>query len=384
MVYDFDAVTNRSGTNAYKWEIEAGELPMWVADMDFPTAPAVREAIERRAAHGVFGYSVIPPAWNSAIVAWWQQRHAVIFSPESVIFCAGVVPAISSMIRKLTTPAEKVLVQTPVYNIFFNSICNNGRFPVENPLQRTADGYEIDWTDLEQKLSDPQVTLMLLCNPQNPGGIIWGREDLSRIGALCARYHVTVISDEIHCDLTDPGYDYVPFASASDTCRAISITCVAPSKAFNIAGLQGAAVIAADEALRHKVWRGLNTDECAEPNAFAIQAAIAAFTAGGEWLDALRMYIAANKAMVRVYLQQELPELTMVDGHATYLCWLDCRQISRDDLQLAADIRQKTGLFLSNGSQYGAAGAGYLRMNVACPRHMVEDGLDRLRRAVRL
>ena len=384
MVYDFDAVTNRSGTNAYKWEIGAGELPMWVADMDFPTAPAVREAIERRAAHGVFGYSVIPPAWNSAIVAWWQQRHAVIFSPESVIFCAGVVPAISSMIRKLTTPAEKVLVQTPVYNIFFNSICNNGRFPVENPLQRTADGYEIDWTDLEQKLSDPQVTLMLLCNPQNPGGIIWGREDLSRIGALCARYHVTVISDEIHCDLTDPGYDYVPFASASDTCRAISITCVAPSKAFNIAGLQGAAVIAADEALRHKVWRGLNTDECAEPNAFAIQAAIAAFTVGGEWLDALRMYIAANKAMVRVYLQQELPEITMVDGHATYLCWLDCRQISRDDLQLAADIRQKTGLFLSNGSQYGAAGAGYLRMNVACPRHMVEDGLDRLRRAVRL
>ena len=384
MVYDFDAVTNRSGTNAYKWEIGAGELPMWVADMDFPTAPAVREAIERRAAHGVFGYSVIPPAWNSAIVAWWQQRHAVIFSPESVIFCAGVVPAISSMIRKLTTPAEKVLVQTPVYNIFFNSICNNGRFPVENPLQRTADGYEIDWTDLEQKLSDPQVTLMLLCNPQNPGGIIWGREDLSRIGALCARYHVTVISDEIHCDLTDPGYDYVPFASASDTCRAISITCVAPSKAFNIAGLQGAAVIAADEALRHKVWRGLNTDECAEPNAFAIQAAIAAFTAGGEWLDALRMYIAANKAMVRVYLQQKLPEITMVDGHATYLCWLDCRQISRDDLQLAADIRQKTGLFLSNGSQYGAAGKGYLRMNVACPRHMVEDGLDRLRRAVRL
>ena len=384
MVYDFDAVTNRSGTNAYKWEIGAGELPMWVADMDFPTAPAVREAIERRAAHGVFGYSVIPPAWNSAIVAWWQQRHAVIFSPESVIFCAGVVPAISSMIRKLTTPAEKVLVQTPVYNIFFNSICNNGRFPVENPLQRTADGYEIDWTDLEQKLSNPQVTLMLLCNPQNPGGIIWGREDLSRIGALCARYHVTVISDEIHCDLTDPGYDYVPFASASDTCRAISITCVAPSKAFNIAGLQGAAVIAADEALRHKVWRGLNTDECAEPNAFAIQAAIAAFTVGGEWLDALRMYIAANKAMVRVYLQQELPEITMVDGHATYLCWLDCRQISRDDLQLAADIRQKTGLFLSNGSQYGAAGAGYLRMNVACPRHMVEDGLDRLRRAVRL
>ena len=384
MVYDFDAVTNRSGTNAYKWEIGAGELPMWVADMDFPTAPAVREAIERRAAHGVFGYSVIPPAWNSAIVAWWQQRHAVIFSPESVIFCAGVVPAISSMIRKLTTPAEKVLVQTPVYNIFFNSICNNGRFPVENPLQRTADGYEIDWTDLEQKLSDPQVTLMLLCNPQNPGGIIWGREDLSRIGALCARYHVTVISDEIHCDLTDPGYDYVPFASASDTCRAISITCVAPSKAFNIAGLQGAAVIAADEALRHKVWRGLNTDECAEPNAFAIQAAIAAFTVGGEWLDALRMYIAANKAMVRGYLQQELPEITMVDGHATYLCWLDCRQISRDDLQLAADIRQKTGLFLSNGSRYGAAGAGYLRMNVACPRHMVEDGLDRLRRAVRL
>ena len=382
MTFDFDCITDRSGTNAYKWDVKAGELPMWVADMDFPTAPAVRQAIEQRAAHGVFGYSTIPEEWNQAIVEWWQQRHGVAFAPDWLIFCTGVVPAISSMVRKLTTTAEKVLVQTPVYNIFFNCIRNNGRFPVENPLRRRADGYEVDWQDLEQKLSDPQVTLMLLCNPQNPGGIIWSKETLAEIGRLCAKYHVTVIADEIHCDLTEPGYAYVPFASASELCRDISITCVAPSKAFNIAGLQGAAVIAADEALRHKVRRGLNTDECAEPNAFAVQAAIAAFTEGGEWLDALRAYIAGNKRFVRQFLAEHLPAITMVDGHATYLCWLDCRRICADDRQLAVRIRQETGLFLSNGSQYGAAGQGYLRMNAACPRSMAADGMNRLRQAV--
>ena len=381
-MFDFDTVIDRKGTHAYKWDVKEGELPMWVADMDFPTAPVVQRAIEKRAAHGIYGYSTVPTEWNTAIVDWWQARHGVLFEPSWLIFCTGVVPAISSMIRKLTTPAEKVLVQTPVYNIFFNSIVNNGRIPVENQLKRTENGYTVDWEDLEQKLQDPQVTLMLLCNPQNPGGVIWDRETLARIGALCMQHHVLVIADEIHCDLTDPGYAYVPFSSVSATCRAISITCIAPSKAFNIAGLQGAAVVVADKVLRHKVWRGLNTDECAEPNAFAIQAAIAAFTAGGEWLDALRTYIAGNKVLVQTFLSEQLSDITMVDGHATYLCWLDCRKISDDDKGLAVWIRQQTGLILSYGSQYGKRGQGYLRLNVACPRGVVMDGLKRLRQAV--
>lgn len=381
-MFDFDTVIDRKGTHAYKWDVKEGELPMWVADMDFPTALVVQRAIEKRAAHGIYGYSTVPTEWNTAIVDWWQARHGVLFEPSWLIFCTGVVPAISSMIRKLTTPAEKVLVQTPVYNIFFNSIVNNGRIPVENQLKRTENGYTVDWEDLEQKLQDPQVTLMLLCNPQNPGGVIWDRETLARIGALCMQHHVLVIADEIHCDLTDPGYAYVPFSSVSATCRAISITCIAPSKAFNIAGLQGAAVVVADKVLRHKVWRGLNTDECAEPNAFAIQAAIAAFTAGGEWLDALRTYIAGNKVLVQTFLSEQLSDITMVDGHATYLCWLDCRKISDDDKGLAVWIRQQTGLILSYGSQYGKSGQGYLRLNVACPRGVVMDGLKRLRQAV--
>ncbi|MBT1172010.1 aminotransferase class I/II-fold pyridoxal phosphate-dependent enzyme [Bifidobacterium sp. MA2] len=216
---------------------------MWVADMDFRTAPAVREALARRLEHGVFGYSVVPPEWNRAYADWWGARHSLAIDPDSLIFTTGVVPAISSMVRKLTTPAENVLIQTPVYNIFFNSILNNGRRALEAPLAYEVDGddaghYAIDWTDLEAKLADPQTTLMILRNPHNPTGMIWDRRTLARIGALCAEHHVTVVSDEIHCDLTDPRHGYVPFASVNEQCAMISATCLAPTKAFNIAGLQ--------------------------------------------------------------------------------------------------------------------------------------------------
>ena len=295
MKYDFDTPINRRNTNSLKWDIAENELPMWVADMDFKAAPEIQAAIEQRVAHGVFGYSVIPDEWNQAYIGWWQRRHGLTAEKDWLIFCTGVVPAISSIVRKLTTPAEKVLIQTPVYNIFFNSILNNGREVLENSLKYSGGEYEIDFDDLEKKLSDPQVSLMILCNPHNPVGKIWDKDTLEKIGELCYKHNVVVISDEIHCDLTDPGKEYIPFASVSEKCRNNSITCVAPTKAFNIAGLQTAAVIVPNPALRHKVWRALNTDEVAEPNAFAVQAAIAAFTKGEEWLDELRQYIFENK-----------------------------------------------------------------------------------------
>ena len=379
MTYDFDTPTERRNTNSLKWDVAQGELPMWVADMDFQTAPEIREAIMKRAEHGIFGYSVIPDAWYEAYIQWWKMRHGYTMERDWLIFCTGVVPAISSIVRKLTTPAEKVLIQTPVYNIFFNSILNNGRQVLESPLRYDGKEYRIDFADLEEKLSDPQTALMILCNPHNPTGKIWDRQTLEKIGALCSRHHVTVVSDEIHCDLTDPGESYVPFASVSETCRQISITCMAPTKAFNLAGLQTAAVSVPDEVLRHKVWRALNTDEAAEPNAFAVEAAVAAFTRGADWLDALRDYLYENKKLAEAYIEKEIPGVRAVASQATYLLWLDCSGLIGCGREAAGFLRRETGLYLSEGSQYGGNGADFLRMNIACPRAVLKDGLERLK-----
>ncbi len=382
-MYQFDQIVNRRGTNSLKWNVKEQELPMWVADMDFETAPEIREALSKRIAHGVFGYTDIPAEWNDAYCTWWKTRHHLEMNPDHLIFCTGVVPAMSSIVRKLTTPAEKVLIQTPVYNIFFNSILNNGRQVLESSLAYKDGKFSIDFEQLERDLSDPQTSLMILCNPHNPVGKIWDKETLATIGELCHRYHVTVLSDEIHCDLTDPGCEYVPFASASELCRQISITCIAPTKAFNIAGLQTSAVYVYDDNLRHKVWRGLNTDEVAEPNAFAVDAAIAAFTEGGAWLDELREYLSQNKELVRTTLAEKLPMLSVIPSDATYLLWIDCSQITEDTQILADYIRTETGLYLSRGSQYGGNGDKFLRWNAACPRIVLEDGLKRFLTGVR-
>lgn len=382
MKYDFDAVNDRRGTYSLKWDVAENELPMWVADMDFRTAPEITAALERRVQHGIFGYTEIPDEWYSAYTGWWKSRHGFEIKREWLVFCTGVVPAISSAVRKLTTPAEKVVVQTPVYNIFFNCIRNNGRNILENPLIYEDGAYRVDFADLEAKLSDPQTSLMILCNPQNPGGVIWDRETLAKIGELCRKYSVTVLSDEIHCDLTDPGAEYVPFASVSEDCRMNSVTCIAPTKAFNIAGLHTAAVFSANPVLRHRMNRALNTDEVAEPNAFAVTAAVAAFTEGGAWLDELREYIAGGRRTAADFLAEKLPEVRLVKSSATYLLWLDCSDITDDSESLAEFIRHKTGLYLSAGGHYGGNGARFLRMNIACPHPVLLDGLERLRQGV--
>lgn len=382
MSYDFDTPVNRRNTYSLKWDVKENELPMWVADMDFQTAPEVREAIQKRAAHGVFGYSIVPEEWYQAYIQWWESRHGFRMDAEWLIFCTGVVPAISSIVRKLTTPAEKVLVLTPVYNIFFNSILNNGRQVLESRLQYDGESYSIDYADLEAKLADPQTSMLIFCNPHNPVGKIWQAEELRKVGELCRKHHVVVVSDEIHCDLTEPGLGYVPFASVSEDCRDNSITCIAPTKAFNLAGMQTAAVCVPDPVLRHKVWRGLNTDEVAEPNAFAIQAAVAAFTRGGAWLDELRCYLHENKVWTTQYIQKEIPQLKVVASQATYLMWLDCSRLTDSSEELADVIRESTGLYLSEGGQYGGDGTHFLRLNVACPRSVLEDGLNRLKKGV--
>ena len=380
--YDFDKEINRRDTDSMKWDVKPGELPMWVADMDFQTAPQIREAIAKRLEHGVFGYSDLTDEWYMSYQNWWSQRHDFRMEKDWLIFSTGVIPSLSSIVRKLTTPNEKVIIQTPVYNIFFNSIVNNGCRPLESPLRYENGEYSMDFEDLEEKMADPQASLMILCNPHNPVGRIWSREDLAKVGELAKKYGVTVVSDEIHCDITAPGTAYVPFASVSDTCKNISITCIAPTKAFNIAGMQTSAVVVANPFLRHKVWRALNTDEVAEPNSFAQVVTAAAFNESCDWLDEMRAYVFENRKIAEDFIEKEIPEIKAVKGQATYLMWLDISSLNKSSDEVAAFIRKETGLYITEGLEYGEAGRYFLRMNVACTRSTLMDGLNRLKEGV--
>lgn len=384
MKYDFNEVVERRGTDSIKWDVAEGELPMWVADMDFKTAPPIIDALTRRAAHGVFGYTDVDDGWYEAYISWWKRRHGFEIKREWLMFCTGVIPAISSCVRKLTTPNENVIIQTPVYNIFFNSIVNNGCRVLENELVYKDGDYSIDFDDLERKMADPQTTLMILCNPHNPVSKIWDRETLSKIGDAAKRNGVTVISDEIHCDITRPGTEYIPFASVSDVCREVSVNCIAPTKAFSIAGVQTAAIFVPNVHLRAKVRRAINTDEVAEPSVFALTAAKAAFDDGEEWLDEMRAYVFENRDLVREYIEKKLPDIKLIGGDATYLLWIDLSVLGDKAKGAAKKIRRETGLFITDGKVYGKCGECFIRMNVACPRSYVEDGLERLKRGIEL
>ncbi len=378
-MYDFDKLTDRTNTLSYKWDVADGELPMWVADMDFEVPDAVHNAIINRAKHGIFGYSSTPCEFFAAVSAYWERRHGYRIPTEHMVYSSGVVAAISSIVRKLTTPAENVLIQSPVYNIFYNSILNNGRNVLSSDLIYDGESYSIDFDDLESKLSMPQTSLMILCNPHNPVGRIWKREELARIGAICSKYGVTVLSDEIHCDITSPGGNYVPFASVDEVCRQISVTCIAGSKTFNIAGLQSACVFAADPVLRHKVYRGINTDEVGEPNAFSMTANIAAFTSCDSWVDEMRAYVFKNKKLAVDFINREIDGAKAELSQATYLLWIDISGISNDSVEFCRFLREKTGLYLSDGAEYGENGRCFVRMNLATQKARVADGLKRFK-----
>ncbi len=381
--YDFDTIPERRNTGSLKWDVAENELPMWVADMDFAVAPCILKAMQDRLSKQVFGYSIIPEEWNRAYQNWWKDHHGLDIQKEWLIFTTGVIPALSTAVRKFTTPAEKVIVQTPVYNMFFNSIINNGRRILESPLTFTGESYEMDLEDLERKMSDPLATMMFLCNPQNPAGKIWSADTLREVGCLAKKHHVLVFSDEIHCDLTAPDCDYVPYASVSEECRNNSITAVAPTKAFSIPGIQSAAVIIPEESLRQRMNRALNTDEVAEPNAFAVDATIAAFSKEGwEWLTQLREYIDENKNYVWKYLAENATEVVVTKQDATYLMWLNVSAYTKQSARLAAFIRKETGLYLSAGKVYGGGGEEFLRLNVACPKTLLIDGAERLCRGL--
>lgn len=378
MQYNFSKLTNRFNTNSLKWDVNNNELPMWVADMDFETAPEIREAIRKKVDFGIYGYTIIPDEYYLSISNWWERRHNFKIEKEWILFCTGVVPAISSIVRKMTREGDNVLVQAPVYNIFYNSIVNNNRKVLSSDLCFDGKEYSIDYEDLERKLSDPATTLMILCNPHNPIGKVWSKETLKKIGELCIKYDVLVVSDEIHCDLTY-GNSYTPFASISPEIAQNSITCIAPTKTFNLAGVQSSNIIVPNDEIRRMVNRGINTDEVAEPNAFAIEATIAAFTKGEPWLNELIEYLAENKRVVQKFIHNELPSINLIHSDATYLLWIDCSSITKDSLEFCKFIRKETGLYVSSGHVYGSNGGHFIRMNIACQRERVEDGLSRLK-----
>lgn len=382
MQYNFSKITNRFNSNSLKWDVKRDELPMWVADMDFETAPEIIEAIKKKVDLGIFGYTIVPDDYYLAISKWWSTRHNFNIEKEWILFCTGVVPAISSIVRKMTNLGDNVLIQSPVYNIFYNSIINNGRRILSSDLSFDGRNYYIDFDDLEKKLSNPSTTLMILCNPHNPIGKVWDKETLRRIGELCLKHNVLVLSDEIHCDLTNVDNTYTPFASISSEIAQNSITCIAPTKTFNLAGLQTSSIIIPNEDIRKKVNRGINTDEVAEPNAFAIEATIAAFTKGEPWLKELIQYLSNNKELVEEFIAKELPQINLIPSQATYLLWIDCNEITSDSEELCRYIRELTGLYLSSGAAYGANGNGFIRMNIACSKERLKDGLFRLKKGI--
>lgn len=379
MTYDFDELINRRGTNSLKWDSAADPdvLPLWVADMDFRTAQPVIDALKRRVEHGIFGYTHVPDAFYESIIRWFARRHGWTMRREWMLYTSGVVPALSAVIKALTAPGDKVLVQTPVYNCFFSSIRNNGCTVEESPLIYENQTYRMDFDDLERRAADPRVKVMLLCNPHNPAGRVWTRDELARLGDICLRHGVTVVADEIHCELVMPGHAYTPYASVSEAMRHGSVTCLSPTKSFNMAGLQIAAIVSDDADVRRRIDRAININEVCDVNPFGIEATIAAYDEGEPWLLQLLDYLKGNYDFMCDYCREHLPEFPLTELEGTYLVWMDCHVLGLPSEELEERLVDKSRLWLNAGTMYGAAGEGFMRWNIACPRARLAEALER-------
>ncbi|MBS5895843.1 MAG: pyridoxal phosphate-dependent aminotransferase [Prevotella buccae] len=379
--FDFDTVINRRGTNSYKWDIvkEEDVIPLWVADMDFKAAPAILEALKKRVEHGVFGYTLVPDSYYEAIINWFARRHNWQIDRSWIIYTTGVVPAVSCAIKALTLPGEKVLIQTPDYNCFFSSIKNNGCEVAENELVRRGDSYEVDFEDFERQCADEKTTVFLLCNPHNPAGRVWTKEELERMNDICLTHGVRVISDEIHCELVMPSHRFTPFAAISDACRDNSVVLNSPTKAFNIAGLQIANIICADPAMRRRIDRAVNINEVCDVNPFGVVALQAAYNESEEWLDSLNHYIWGNYLALKEFIAKELPRLEVTRLEGTYLAWVDIKATGLTSDEAYGKLMKEGRVYVNSGTMYGRrAGEGYLRINLACPRATLLEGMKRM------
>ncbi len=383
----FDDIVERRGSGSYKWDSAAdGDvIPMWVADMDFRTAPVVEDALRRRVEHGVFGYTLVGGEYYDALTGWFERRHNYRIDRDRVIYTSGVVPAISAVIKALAAPGEGVIVQTPVYNCFFSSIRNNGCHIVENRLRRVdfGDGtfsYEMDFDGLEEVASRGDVGLMLLCNPHNPAGRAWRHDELVQVAEICRRNGVRVVSDEIHCELTMPGVVYVPYGVVDREVNGgcgNGVVCLSPSKAFNTAGLQIANVVCPDAATQRLIDKAINVNEVCDVNPFGVEGLIAAYTAeGARWLDDLREYLWENYKFLRARLAEVLPECPVSRLEATYLPWIDVTALGVPSEELEERLKKEAKVWVNCGEMYGAG--GFIRLNIACPRSVLAEGLRRI------
>lgn len=384
--YNFDAIIDRRNTRSYKWD-QAEKLfgdkdimPLWVADMDFESPPAVKEAILRRVEQGIYGYSVASEPYKEAITSWFLRRHGWNIRPEWITDSPGIVTSLSLAVELYSEPGSEVILQSPVYYPFYDVIKMNGRNVAKNPLILRNGQYEMDYVQLEGLMKNG-AKLLLLCSPHNPGGRVWEREELLKLGELCLAYGVTVISDEIHCDLALPGHTHYPFASLSEELANITVTTLAATKTFNLPGIQTSYIVASNPDLKRKFDMRLKALSLHMAHFFAPEAVQAAYDEGDEWLDELLQYISGNMEYAVSYLSEHLPQVKVMRPQATYLLWVDCRGLDRDIDGLKKLMYQEAKVAFNEGSVFGTEGAGYLRINLACPRSILQEALERFARA---
>ena len=375
MKYNFDQLSQRRHTNSEKWHVEDHELPMWVADMDFLVLPEIKEALISAINRDSYGYTFPTDNFFKAYQLWWKKRHQLDLDINDMVFATGIVAALDSMVNHLTNIGDAILLLSPSYNGFFSAVNNNKRKLVTSNLIYQNDKFVIDYNDVEKKIIDNNVKMTIFCNPHNPTGRVWNKEEIQKFYDICHKHQVIFISDEIHCDIVDPGYEYVPALTISDDV----ITCLAPSKVFNLAGLHSAVVVSKNHELKEKLQAMFYHDDIGEPNYFVEPVTIAAYTYGEQYVDELNQYILKNKNYVKEFFKKELPHLKVTSGHATYLLWIDISYYKIDSLTFTKELRKQTGLYLNEGVHYGDNGDSYIRMNVATSLDNVKDGLNRLK-----
>jgi cystathionine beta-lyase len=388
MKYDFDREVNRTGTDCYKWDYfhAAGDaprlLPMWIADMDFPCPAPVVEALVARASHGIFGYNLKSASYLDAVVRWMQRRHGWTIKPEWICVTPGVVSALNMLVRTFVEPGERVLVQPPIYSPFYSAALNNHAEVLTNPLTYEDGRYTMDFADLQEKVRDSQVKMAILCNPHNPVGRVWTPEELTRFGELCTKNGILVVSDEIHGDLIHRGNKFTPIASLDEPFASRIITCTAPSKTFNLAGLQTSNIIISDAALRAKFEQTLMGDGLGGLNSFGLVATETAYNQGEEWLEQLIDYLGGNLRCLEDYVAHEIPQVSVIHPEGTYLVWLDFSALGLGKREMTHLMRDTAGVVLNDGYGFGPHCEGFQRMNIACPRSILMEALERIKRSV--
>jgi len=385
MKYDFDELVVRRGTGCVKWDESPDDeiIPLWVADMDFKAAPAIQDAIRKRAEHGVFGYTVVEDDYYEAVISWFQRRHDWTIRREEILYTTGVVPAMSVAIKALTMPGEKVLILSPDYNCFFSSVRNNGCEVLETALLRVGDSFEVDWEDFETKCADEKTTVFLLCNPHNPCGRVWTAKELELMNDICLRHGVKVVSDEIHCELVMPGYRFQPFAAVSEACRENSVILNSPSKSFNIAGLQAANIICSQPEWRRRLDRAININEVCDLNPFGPVALKAAYNESEDWIDELNQYLWGNYQALCEFVEANIPQWKVCKLEGTYLPWIDISAMNTTAQDLCDKLLDEAKVWLNPGTMYGPqSGEGYIRINIATQRSRLIEALNRIKKVL--